>query len=84
MSANATTTAPTGRESIAQGKERSDATLGHRSQNASSPEGAKEGRHRSNHWRSTLPRSQPFWLPGRPQQIVRTGRLPACTIPQEN
>lgn len=34
--------APTGRKTIAQGKERSDAALGHESQNTSSPEGAKE------------------------------------------
>ena len=41
MSANAA--APTGRKILAQGKERSDATLSHDSQNTSSPEGAKEG-----------------------------------------
>ena len=35
--------APTGRKKPAQGKERSDAALGHESQNTSSPEGAKEG-----------------------------------------
>ena len=35
--------APTGQKKIAQGKERSDAALGHKSQNTSSPEGAKEG-----------------------------------------
>src|SRR5690349_21716148 len=34
--------APTGRKKIAQGTERSDAALGHDSQNTSSPEGAKE------------------------------------------
>jgi type I restriction enzyme S subunit len=43
MSANLETTAPTGRKKPAQGKERSDATLGHESQNTPSPEGAKEG-----------------------------------------
>ncbi|MGI8966632.1 MAG: restriction endonuclease subunit S, partial [Limisphaerales bacterium] len=37
------TSAPTGRKKLAQGKERSDAALGHESQNTSSPEGAKEG-----------------------------------------
>ncbi len=37
------TAAPTGRNKPAQGKERSDAALGHASQNTSSPEGAKEG-----------------------------------------
>jgi len=43
MSANATTAAPTGRKKLAQGKERSDAALGHESENTSSLEGAKEG-----------------------------------------
>ena len=37
------TAAPTGRNKPAQGKERSDAALGHKSQNTSSPEGAEEG-----------------------------------------
>ncbi len=39
----ATLAAPAGRKKTAQGKERSDAALGHESQNTSSPEGAKEG-----------------------------------------
>ncbi|MDA1274473.1 MAG: hypothetical protein O2960_10550 [Verrucomicrobia bacterium] len=43
MSANPDTPAPTGRKKPAQGKARSDAALGHASQNTSSPEGAKEG-----------------------------------------
>ena len=43
MSAKTTTAAPTGRKKLAQGKERSDAALGHDSQSTSSPEGAKEG-----------------------------------------
>ena len=43
MSANPDTAAPTGRNKPAQGKERSDAALGHASQNTSSPEGAKQG-----------------------------------------
>jgi restriction endonuclease S subunit len=43
MSANPDTAAPTGRNKPAQGKERSDATLGHESQNTSSPGGAEEG-----------------------------------------
>ncbi|MCP5522093.1 MAG: restriction endonuclease subunit S [Verrucomicrobiales bacterium] len=42
MSANATTAAPTGQKTLAQGKERSDAALGHDFQNTSSPERAKE------------------------------------------
>jgi type I restriction enzyme S subunit len=43
MSANPETAAPTGRKKIIPGKQRSDAALGHESQNTSSPEGAKEG-----------------------------------------
>ena len=43
MSANPETAAPTGRNKPAQGKERSDAALGHASQNTPSPEGAKQG-----------------------------------------
>jgi hypothetical protein len=39
---DALSAAPTGRKKIAQGKEHSDAALGHESQNTSSPEGAKE------------------------------------------
>jgi hypothetical protein len=35
--------APTGRTKSAQGKERSDAALGHTPQNKASPEGAKQG-----------------------------------------
>jgi type I restriction enzyme S subunit len=42
MSAPLQTAAPTGRKKLAQGKERSDAALGHEPQNPSSPEGAKE------------------------------------------
>jgi type I restriction enzyme S subunit len=42
MSANLETSAPTGRKKLAQGKERSDAALGHEFQNTSSQEGAKE------------------------------------------
>jgi len=42
MSAKATTPAPTGRKKLAQGKERSDAALGHDPQMTSSPEGATE------------------------------------------
>ena len=43
MTGAPSTAAPTGRNKPAQGKERSDAALGHASQNTSSPEGAKEG-----------------------------------------
>jgi len=43
MSVTPDTAAPTGRNKPAQGKERSDAALGHASQNTLSPEGAKEG-----------------------------------------
>jgi len=43
MSVTPDTAAPTGRNKPAQGKERSDATLGHASQITSSPEGAKQG-----------------------------------------
>ncbi len=43
MSANPDTAAPTGGNKPAQGKERSDAALGHASPNTSSPEGAKQG-----------------------------------------
>jgi type I restriction enzyme S subunit len=43
MSVTPDTAAPTGRNKPAQGKERSDATLGHASQNTSSPEGAMQG-----------------------------------------
>ena len=43
MSAAHQAAAPTGRNKPAQGKERSDAALGHASQNTPSPEGAKEG-----------------------------------------
>jgi type I restriction enzyme S subunit len=42
MSASLETAAPPGRKKPAQGKERSDAALGHASQNPSSPEGPKE------------------------------------------
>jgi hypothetical protein len=42
MSANTTAAARTGRKKLAQGKERSDATLGHDFQNTSSPDGAKD------------------------------------------
>ncbi len=42
MNAKLGITAPTGRNKPAQGKERSDAALGHKSQNTPSPEGAKE------------------------------------------
>jgi len=42
MSVTPDTAAPTGRNKPAQGKERSDAALGHASQNTLSPEGAKE------------------------------------------
>lgn len=42
MSANADTAATTGRNKTARGKERSDASQGHASQNTSSPEGATE------------------------------------------
>ncbi|NOT55652.1 MAG: hypothetical protein HOP18_13715 [Deltaproteobacteria bacterium] len=42
MTATRTTAAPTGRNKPAQGKERSDAALGHESQNTLSPEGAEE------------------------------------------
>ncbi|MGO8927744.1 MAG: restriction endonuclease subunit S [Limisphaerales bacterium] len=41
MRAAPQTAAPSGRKRIAQGKERSDAALGHEPQNSSSPEGAK-------------------------------------------
>ena len=50
MSANPTA-APTGRKKIAQGKERSDAALGHDSKNISSPERAKEGGELPKGWR---------------------------------
>src|SRR3954470_24760218 len=40
--ASAKSAAPTGQNKSAQGKERSAAALGHESQNAASPEGAKE------------------------------------------
>ena len=43
MSANLETAAPTGRSVPTEGKERSDAALGHASQNTSSPVGAKKG-----------------------------------------
>jgi|688.fasta_scaffold61218_8 type I restriction enzyme S subunit len=43
MSVTPDTAAPTGRNKPAQGKERSDAALGHASQNPSSPEGAMQG-----------------------------------------
>lgn len=42
MTATRQPTAPTGRKKLAQGKERSDAALGHDFKNSSSPEGAKE------------------------------------------
>ncbi len=42
MTANTTAAARTGRKKLAQGKERSDAALGHDSQNTSSPDGAKD------------------------------------------
>jgi len=45
--------APTGRKKIAQGKEPSDAALGHESQHTSSPEGAKDGSDLPNGWRWT-------------------------------
>ena len=51
MSAAPQTAAPSGRKKIAQGKERSDAALGHESQNTSSPEGAKEGRVLQREWK---------------------------------
>ena len=43
MSATPETAAPTGRKKIAQGKQRSDAVLSHKSKDMSSPEGAKDG-----------------------------------------
>jgi type I restriction enzyme S subunit len=46
------TAAPTGRNEPAQGKERSDAALGHASQNTSSPEGATESGKLSTGWKS--------------------------------
>ncbi len=48
---SATLAAPTGRKNVAQGKERSDAALGHESQSTSSPEGAKEGSALPKDWR---------------------------------
>ena len=42
MMATRQTAAPTGRKKLAQGKERSDAALGHESQNTPSPEGATD------------------------------------------
>jgi type I restriction enzyme S subunit len=51
MSVTPATAAPTGRNKPAQGKERSDAALGHASQNTSSPEGAKELPHGWKHVR---------------------------------
>ncbi|HEX7618263.1 MAG TPA: hypothetical protein VF480_06055, partial [Verrucomicrobiae bacterium] len=49
MMATRQTAAPTGRKKIAQGKEHSDAALGHASQNTSSPGGAKENGNASYH-----------------------------------
>jgi len=43
MSVTPATAAPTGRSKPAQGKERSDAALGHASENTPSPGGAKQG-----------------------------------------
>jgi len=51
MSANPESVAPTGRKTKAQGKERSDAALGHESEDTSSPEGAKEGGEYPAGWR---------------------------------
>jgi type I restriction enzyme S subunit len=51
MSVTPDTAAPTGRNKPAQGKERSDAALGHASQNPSSPQGAKELPHGWKHVR---------------------------------
>lgn len=51
MSVTPDTAAPTGRNKPAQGKERSDAALGHASQNTSSPQGAKELPHGWKHVR---------------------------------
>lgn len=53
---SATLAAPTGRKKLAQGKEHSDAALGHESQNTSSPEGANEGSKLPNGWQwKTIP-----------------------------
>jgi len=51
MSANAANAAPTGRKTLAQGKARSDAALGHDSPNTPSPEGVKQGGTLPNGWR---------------------------------
>ena len=51
MSTNSESVAPTGPKTIAQGKEPSDAALGHGSHNRSSPEGAKEGGELPRGWR---------------------------------
>ena len=65
MSANADTAAPTGRDKPAQGKERSDAALGHASQNTSSPEGAKE--------KGGLPKGWEWSPLGKLSNVVRGG-----------
>ena len=56
MSVTPDTAASTGRNKPAQGKERSDAALGHASQNTSSPAGAKQGGELPSGWRwKTIP-----------------------------
>ena len=51
MSSTLKNSVPTGRKKIAQGKERSDAVMGHDSPYMSSPEGAKEIGGLPNGWR---------------------------------
>jgi type I restriction enzyme, S subunit len=89
MSANATTAAPKGQRKLTQGKERSDAALGHDSQNTSSPEGAKEAAELPPGWRDTTVnesiriidyrgRTPPFdgtVIPHLRSQNVKSGRI---------
>ena len=76
MSANPDTAAPTGRNKPAQGKERSDAALGHASQNTSSPEGAKQGGELPRGWSEQ--RIEQLFAPLEDGRTLHQGWSPQC------
>ena len=68
--------APTGRNMPAQGKERSDAALGHPSQNTSSPDGAKQGGELPRGWSEQ--RIEQLFAPLEDGRTLHQGWSPQC------